>query len=54
METYDEKIERVAMVLWIALIPGRTRAAWHGTATMVRERYRKATKAMLEEEARDI
>lgn len=54
METYEQKVERVARALWASLAPSRAEDDWGSQSEYYRNRYRAAAKAALEEEARDI
>lgn len=57
METYEQKVERVAIAFWVALEPSRGeggRARWLMQLNGYKERYRRAARAALEEEAREI
>lgn len=54
METYEQKVERVAIAIWLGLASSRSPEHWPDEAVWNRQRYLNAARAALEEEARDI
>ncbi len=55
METYEQKVERVAIALWVAISPHvRNPSGWKKLPSPWRYNYIRAAKAALVEEAREI
>jgi len=54
METFEEKVERVARVFYKTLASRRTDDAWDHESEFHKDRYRSATIAALIEEAGGI
>jgi hypothetical protein len=56
VETYEQKVERVAVACWMVGLVGELRTAdrWPKVNSGMQEKYRRVARAALEEEARDI